>query len=166
MSEKVDAEVRDRSRWPGLVVVALVVVACSGTTVETTEPASTSTANPTSAPVPSAVGLAATTEPADAPPAGSTRVSLTSFKFDPNSPTVKTGTVAFFLENMDPNTGFKHNLNIGSQLGVPLARSAILSPGEAAVFTVEQLPPGTYVFWCSVHDHADNGMVGSLTVST
>jgi plastocyanin len=168
MSETVDPEVRDRSRWAALVAsVALVVVACTAATPATPGGASPSiAAEPTSSPVASPIGLVATTEPADAPPAGSIRVSMTEFKFEPNAPKVKTGTVSFFLENIDRVTSeTRHNLNIGPELGKPLARSTIVNAGDAAVFTVEDLLPGTYAIWCSLPQHTENGMVGTLTVS-
>ena len=33
------------------------------------------------------------------------------------------------------------------------------------MFTVEGLEAGDYVIWCEVPDHAEMGMVGSLTVT-
>jgi uncharacterized cupredoxin-like copper-binding protein len=94
---------------------------------------------------------------------------MVMFAFEPSALTVKAGTVVFFLENKDePPTdlaGANHTLAIGSALGQPLATSAYVPTGEAAVFTVEGLVPGRYVVWCSVPEHADFGMVGTLTVT-
>ena len=96
-------------------------------------------------------------------------MSLTAFQFEPSALTVKAGTVVFFVENNDEvpagSPGTNHTLTIGSALGQPLANTGYVHSSEAAVFTVEGLVPGEYVVWCSVPEHADMGMVGTLTVT-
>ena len=37
--------------------------------------------------------------------------------------------------------------------------------GDSVLFTVKDMPPGTYTFWCEVERHASLGMVGTLTVT-
>ncbi len=34
---------------------------------------------------------------------------------------------------------------------------------SALIFTIDDLPAGTYAFWCEVEQHASQGMVGTLT---
>jgi plastocyanin len=95
---------------------------------------------------------------------------MTLFHFAPSALTAQAGTVMFFLKNIDEvrpelGPGTNHSLAIGSVLGEPLASSEYVENGEAAVFTVEGLEAGAYVIWCQVPDHAEMGMVGSLTVT-
>jgi plastocyanin len=128
-------------------------------------------------PTPTPLTLVSTTKATAVPPPGATTISLTAFKFEPNAPTVSAGTAVFFLKNLDepPSAfggGLRHNLLIGSRIGEPLASSANVSGGQSVVFTVEGLEPGAYVIWCSIpslilegQDHADSGMVGTLTVT-
>jgi plastocyanin len=95
-------------------------------------------------------------------------VAMSSFKFDPSAITATSGTVGFFLTNVgagnDPIALANHNLAIGVDRDHLLAGSGYVSAGKAAVFTVQGLEPGTYMIWCSVPYHADNGMVGTVTV--
>jgi plastocyanin len=95
---------------------------------------------------------------------------MAAFQFEPTALTAKAGTVVFFLKNIDEvptglGPGTNHSLSIGSALGQPLASSDYVRNGEAAVFTVEGLVPGSYVVWCAVPKHADFGMVATLTVT-
>jgi uncharacterized cupredoxin-like copper-binding protein len=48
---------------------------------------------------------------------------------------------------------------------VPLAASATVRYRQAATFTVEGLQAGTYFIWCTVENHAAEGMSGTLTVN-
>lgn len=54
---------------------------------------------------------------------------------------------------------------MGPALYQVLARSSAIDRGDSAIFTVEDLPPGTYTFWCEVGRHVSLGMVGTLTVT-
>ena len=36
---------------------------------------------------------------------------------------------------------------------------------QAATFTVAALPAGTYFIWCTIENHAAEGMTGTLTVN-
>jgi uncharacterized cupredoxin-like copper-binding protein len=59
----------------------------------------------------------------------------------------------------------------GTVIGQVLATTPRIQANEAASFTVNNLAPGTYAFWCSVAlddgigTHATVGMVGTLTVT-
>jgi uncharacterized cupredoxin-like copper-binding protein len=155
----------DSAGWGLAAAFSLALAACSAA------PAPTSTAavaqTPTASATASLAGLLATTEPARAAPPGAITISMTAFMFMPMSPTAKAGTIVFFLKNDDPATSAtpSHNLVIGPELGRPLASSGYVSTGQSAAFKVEGLAAGHYVIWCSVPNHATNGMVGSLTVT-
>jgi plastocyanin len=102
--------------------------------------------------------------PATAAPAGSIRVHLAGPPphYEPADLTAIAGDVTFFLDNTSEGI---HTLAIGPQLYQPLAVSAQVEPGRSAVFTVIGLTAGRYVIWCTIDDHAAEGMVGTLTVS-
>ena len=102
-------------------------------------------------------------------------------RFQPDTISAKAGTAVFFLENV-PGTLFSpsHNMLIGScgvqfygdgslRSGQVLAGTPNIGPKEAVTFTVNDLTPGRYPFWCSVEagngNHAAFGMVGELTVT-
>jgi plastocyanin len=161
----------DASRWPPMAIaVTLTLVACSGTaSVASLPPSPTVLATPTTSELASTSGPVATTEPADVAPPGATTVGLTSFTFEPKSVTANVGTAVFFLANKDAagalGSGVSHNMVIGSELGQPIAASSYVPGGDSAIFTVDGLGAGSYVIWCSVPHHADNGMVGTLTVT-
>jgi len=148
---------------------SLTLAGCSAAaspspTQDLTSAAATPSPSPTSGPL----GLSATTAPADAAPEGAITVAMSSFKFDPSAITATSGTVGFFLKNVgagnDPIALQDHNLAIGVDQDHLLADSGYVSAGKAVVFTVEGLEPGTYMIWCSVPHHAENGMVGTVTV--
>ena len=145
------------------LAVSLLLAACAASG------ASTSSSTPASTPsvAASASGLSATTTPARAAPEGAISVSMTSFIFMPMSLTAKAGTVAFFLRDDDPDSApaTSHNLVIGPDQAHPLAVSGYVAKGQPAVFTVDSIAAGRYVIWCSVPNHANNGMVGTLTVT-
>ena len=92
--------------------------------------------------------------------------------FEPDRITAKAGTVVFFLENITGTLGpSDHNMLIGPAIRQELARTPTIHANETATFTVKDLTPGSYVFWCSVKDahdpidHASEGMVGTLTIT-
>ncbi|HLY35483.1 MAG TPA: plastocyanin/azurin family copper-binding protein [Candidatus Limnocylindria bacterium] len=155
----------DSSRWGLILTASLALAACSAAPAQTSSSAVTQTQTPSAAA--SIAGPSATTEPARSAPFGAITVSMTAFRFMPMSPTARAGTVVFFLKNEDPVTSpiGSHNLVIGAELGYPLASSGYVATGQSAVFKVERLAAGHYVIWCSVPNHAYNGMVGSLTVT-
>jgi plastocyanin len=167
------------SRWRNalLVAVTLAVGGCgaAGATTSTTStvatsPTAASTAAPTAIPT-----LMSTTEKASEGLAGAIPIRMTATnakpRFEPDNVTARAGTVVFFLENipaafLDPH----HNMHIGPAIGQELARTPGIRANEKVTFTVKDLTPGTYVFWCSVvgldnFDHAHYGMVGTLTIT-
>jgi uncharacterized cupredoxin-like copper-binding protein len=161
----------DASRWGSTLALAVILslVACSAGSIAPTQPSPTANASLAPSATASPSGLVTTTEPADVAPPGATKVTLTSFKFEPTSLAASAGTAVFFLTNPDAGgtlgAGINHNMVIGSELGQPIASSSYVPGGESAVFTVEGLAAGTYVIWCTVPHHAENGMVGTLTVT-
>ena len=72
---------------------------------------------------------------------------------------VSAGTVTFSVKNAGT---IPHNFAVGGN-GVD-RKTAIIKPGDTAVFTVD-LRPGTYTYKCTVHLHDLLGMKGTLTVS-
>jgi plastocyanin len=117
--------------------------------------------------------LAFTVEEADEPPAGAIEILLTfGPKFEPEEVSASAGTIVFFLQN-DQGDGppATHNFWLGTSVDEPpLATSPVLSSGQAVVFTVEAVEPGTYTYWCTVPSpdgspHSASGMVGTLTVT-
>ena len=48
---------------------------------------------------------------------------------------------------------------------VPSALSDTVLTGHKATFSIDAIPPGSYVFWCTISDHATEGMNGTLTVN-
>jgi plastocyanin len=158
-------------------VIVLLMGACSGaqqgedttgatgTTVAsesgstTTMPATTSTLE----------GPEAVTDFTDTAPSGSVEVEMTNlapFRFTPDALTVPAGDAIFFLTNTAPADAEIpiHTFAIGPSIGELTAVSSPLRPGDSASFTVTGLPEGEYVFWCTIMDHASEGMVGTLTV--
>jgi len=118
--------------------------------------------------------LASTTKDASVAPAGAIPVKMTvtngNPRFEPDNVTAKAGTVVFFLMNGTDVLGtFDHNMRIGPAIGQVLAGSRRISGNENATFTVKDLSPGSYVYWCSIvglngNTHAFYGMVGTLTI--
>jgi uncharacterized cupredoxin-like copper-binding protein len=96
-------------------------------------------------------------------PAGSTKISMSDYKFTPSSPTVKPGKVTFFLVN----TGsVSHDMVVMSADGSKsLGRSELIQPGDSGVLTVDNLSAGTYKFICDQPGHETLGMKGTLAVS-
>ena len=95
-------------------------------------------------------------------PAGSIKVSMTEFKFDPSSIDATHGKVVFYLVN-DGTTS--HDMIIADASNNKVAGSELVSSGDSFVFTVDNLAAGTYVFYCDQPGHRDAGMHGTLTVT-
>jgi uncharacterized cupredoxin-like copper-binding protein len=55
---------------------------------------------------------------------------------------------------------------VGDALGHRFASSDTLEPGHDLVFTIDNLPPGTYRFYCSFPGHSEAGMKGTITVTS
>jgi plastocyanin len=125
-----------------LAALALFVAGCGGDDDddEATEPVPTEAATGATG----AVGGGAATS-----------VSMTEFAFDPSDITVSQGdTIEATNDGQIP-----HNLTVE---GEDLATED-LDGGGSEELTVD-LPPGEYDFLCTIGDHAEQGMTGTLTV--
>ncbi len=96
------------------------------------------------------------------PPAGSISVSMTEFAFTPKDINAPAGKVVFFLTNAGQTP---HDMVVLDSSGKALARSELVQPGNKSVFTIDNLPAGTYAVVCDVQGHREAGMVGTLTVT-
>ena len=95
-------------------------------------------------------------------PSGSTKVTMTEFKFDPSTISVPHGKVVFFLVN----TGtVQHDMAIRDSSGNRMAVSELISAGDSSVFTVDNIDAGTYTIYCTQQGHEASGMKGTLTVT-
>jgi plastocyanin len=88
------------------------------------------------------------------------------YAFEPKTVTVNAGTadpttVRFVLRN---NGSLAHDLHVQKD-GQDLGGTPIFAPGKVASGKAT-LGPGTYQFICTVGDHADLGMKGTLIVTT
>ena len=151
----------------GVLIVAVWLAGCaapiaslpaSGTAAETSSPSQLAT--PTAIPT-----LEATTEEAaEAPPDAIPVIVGPGPDFVPADISAPAGTVVFFLDARPADV--LHNMVIAIDAGdVPLAKSANLEAGQAVIFTVHGLEPGTYEFWCSFPGHFESGMKGTLTIT-
>ncbi len=95
-------------------------------------------------------------------PAGSTKVTMSDFKFAPNTLSVKAGKAVFFLVNDGPAS---HDMTIADTSGKVVAKSALVQAGDTSTFTVDNLTAGSYQIYCDVVGHKDAGMVGTLTAT-
>jgi plastocyanin len=98
-----------------------------------------------------------------AQPAGSTKVTMTEFHFEPSNLSVPSGTAVFYLVNAGANAS--HNMIIRDSTGKRIAGSPLVSVGDSLVFTVNNLAAGTYTIFCDQPGHESSGMVGKLTVT-
>ena len=96
-------------------------------------------------------------------PAGSIKVTMTEFKFDPATINVPAGKVVFFLVNA--GNGTSHDLVIRDSSNNRIAGSELISAGDSFVFTVDNIGAGTYTYFCDQTGHEASGMHGVLTVT-
>jgi uncharacterized cupredoxin-like copper-binding protein len=96
-------------------------------------------------------------------PAGSTKITMSDYKFAPTDATVKSGKVTLFLVN----TGtVSHDMVLMSSDGSKtMGRSELIQPGDSGLLTVDNLPAGSYHFICDQPGHETLGMKGTRTVS-
>jgi plastocyanin len=157
----------------------LVVAGCSQSAAA---PSQSTTAAPASAPI---GGTAASASPKATPEFNSTMASATSAPagavtielsgppphYVPAGVSATAGDVTFFLTNRSVGA---HTLAIGhgplEMVGefvrnTPVAASSAVNIGKSATFTVYGLPAGTYAIWCTISNHAFEGMRGTLTVT-
>jgi len=95
-------------------------------------------------------------------PAGSTKVTLTEYRFDPSTISVTHGKVVLFLVN---GGTISHDLVVTDSSGKRMGASELISAGDSAVLTIDNLPAGTYTFLCDQPGHEQAGMKGTLTVT-
>jgi uncharacterized cupredoxin-like copper-binding protein len=98
-----------------------------------------------------------------AQPAGSIKVTMTEFKFDPSTITAPAGKVVFFVVNAGNNTS--HDMVIRDSTGKRIAGSELVSAGDSSVFTVDNIAAGAYTIFCAQPGHEGSGMKGVLTVT-
>jgi uncharacterized cupredoxin-like copper-binding protein len=94
-------------------------------------------------------------------PAGSTKVTMSEFKFTPSAIEVKSGTTLFLVN--EGSAG--HDLVVTDMSGAVKARSSLVQPGDSTMFAIGNLPAGSYQVLCDVPGHKAAGMTGTLTVS-
>lgn len=113
--------------------------------------------------------LDATFEPTASAPPGALEVRLGTccrLAFVPTSLTLPAGRATLFLINpVNPDHPFDHDIRVGPEIGRALASSPVLKNGETGIWTIDDLPPGSYAYWCSVNQHYQQGMFGTLTVT-
>jgi plastocyanin len=96
-------------------------------------------------------------------PAGSIKVTMTEFSFDPATISAPAGKVVFYLVNA--GNGTSHNLIIRDSTGKRVAGSELVSAGDSFIFTVDSIAAGTYTYFCDQPGHEQSGMKGTLTVT-
>jgi plastocyanin len=97
-----------------------------------------------------------------AQPAGSIKVTLTEFKFDPSTVSAPSGKVVFYLVNGGTTS---HDMVIRDSSNNRIDGSELISAGDTFVFTVNNMPAGTYTYFCDQAGHEASGMKGTLTVT-
>jgi plastocyanin len=99
-----------------------------------------------------------------AQPAGSTKITMTEYHFEPSTVSVASGKVVFYLVN---GGTLSHDMIIRDSQGnhVSGAASELISAGDSFVFTVANLPAGTYTFFCDQTGHEAAGMKGTITAT-
>ena len=91
------------------------------------------------------------------------RFTADEYKFDPKSVTLDAGGKAATLAVRLHNSGsLAHDLRV-KRGGQELGGTSIILNGKDSSASV-RLTPGTYTFFCSVGDHEQLGMKGTLTV--
>jgi plastocyanin len=147
---------RGRHKWgPALALVAALALlgAGCGDDEDEGEPAAEATTEETAT-------EEATTE-AEASGGGETiELSMTDFAFEPANPTVAPGTVTIVATN---DGQAPHNVEVEGPSGEAELEED-LGPGESDELEVDLNEPGTYVWYCPVGDHRDQGMEGEITV--
>jgi uncharacterized cupredoxin-like copper-binding protein len=98
--------------------------------------------------------------PASKPASGGAAVTekATDFKFNPSTPTAKSGTVSFTIKNDGQTT---HALEVEGPKGE--SKTGNVEPGQSKTVKAK-LPAGKYEFYCPVDGHKKLGMKGEVTV--
>ncbi len=88
-------------------------------------------------------------------------VTADEYKFDPEN-VVVTGGGGFVRIQLKNDGGQAHDLHV-LKGGADLGGTPVFGPGQSKTTTVK-LAPGKYDFICTVGDHEQLGMKGTLTV--
>ena len=94
-------------------------------------------------------------------PAGSIKVNMTEFKFEPSTIDAPAGKVTFYLVN---SGSVAHDLVVIGPDGKKVAGSELVQAGNTSVLTVDNLTAGSYRIICDQPGHEESGMKGTLTV--
>ena len=97
-----------------------------------------------------------------AQPSGSIKVTMTEFAFDPSTVSVPGGKVVFYLVNAG---SVAHDMVIRDSAKKKIAGSELVSAGDRFIFTIDNLPAGSYTIVCDQPGHEGSGMKGELTVT-
>jgi plastocyanin len=95
-------------------------------------------------------------------PAGSIKVSMSDYKFNPSDISTPSGKVVFYLVNSGT---VSHDFVIRDGSGKRLSASELVSAGDSVVFTVDSLAAGSYTIFCDQQGHEALGMKGTLTAT-
>ncbi len=95
-------------------------------------------------------------------PAGSIKVTMTEYKFDPPTISAPNGKLVFYLVNAGSTS---HDLIIRDSSNNRVSGSELVSAGDSIVFNVDSIPAGTYTYICDQPGHEASGMKGTLTIS-
>jgi plastocyanin len=95
-------------------------------------------------------------------PAGSIKVTLTEYSFNPSTISAPSGKVVFYLVNAGT---VSHDMIIRDSSKNRVDGSELIQAGDSIVFTVDNIAAGTYTFYCDQTGHEAAGMKGTLTVT-
>jgi plastocyanin len=143
-------------------LVAFVLLCSAAALMACSPSAAAPTSSPTPTPKPS---LHFTTVEATSQPAGSTLVEMVNYEFRPAEISVKAGKVVLYLVN---SANEPHAISLRDEAGSLLAVSAQsdpVAPGHSAIFTIDDLPVGSYRVkepLAGIHG-GDTDMLGHLT---
>ncbi len=153
-------------RWSmlaaALLLLSTALAACGGsssgstTTAQPSASSSAAASTPSTSTTTSAPAAAGTTLAIGAVEKGDDHLGFTSRQL-----TARAGTVTIKLANGARNE-YPHGISIEGN-GVD-KDGAVVKPGNATSVSVT-LRPGTYTFYCPVHEHEKYGMKGTLTVT-
>lgn len=83
------------------------------------------------------------------------------FRFSTSRRAVPAGVLRLQLKNIGED---EHDLRLVGPRGTARAETGVVDPGELGGFRV-RLAKGRYTFYCTVADHAERGMAGTLLVT-
>jgi hypothetical protein len=82
------------------------------------------------------------------------------FRFSTSRDVVPAGRLILQVQNIGEDA---HDLRIKGPNGVARAETGVVEPGDLGQIRV-RLPQGRYTYLCTVADHAERGMAGTLMV--